>query len=95
MSDEIRAGDVWRCRNGQLTAPIEENVDSCTDYCWKGKVDNTYKTWTKHGYVYKAEIDSYDLIELYNRKVVVDNRDSLDFFREVMGGRPVVSQFET
>jgi hypothetical protein len=85
---DIRQGDKWMTRCGEVATIDEEILDSCTDYCWKGKCMQSTYTWNDDGKVYRGDISDFDLISLYDRYVPMDTRDSLDFFRQIMGGKP-------
>lgn len=93
---DIREGDKWKTRSGEIATIEEEVVDTCTDYCWEGKCMGSNYTWTSSGKVYRNDVSDFDLIELYYRHIPEDNRDSLEFFRSTTGGKhPYWHTFET
>ena len=82
---DIRIKDKWKCRNGDIATIDYESTTS--NYMWCGSIRGERRSWDANGRLYHNDTSDYDLIELYDRASAVDNRDALQFFREVMGGK--------
>ena len=90
---DIRIKDKWRCKNGDIATIDYES--STSNYMWCGTIRGDRYSWDANGRLYHNDTSDYDLLELYDRASVADNRSSLELFRSVLGGKPVYHEFET